>query len=169
MQQNLSSFFPCCFPTQGALSHTLGSSGREWGSPLLEAHQMQKLGNFLPDGSQASLPVEVYTLVLLRNKLWHLGVTLFMLLLIKQGCVRLRAAPGGPQTNRWALRPFVLSGFWRSSWQAREIFFFFGFWVFLFCFVSFFLLLFLVWEWSCKNDFFSGFIPFKWWDICLEI
>lgn len=62
-------FLPFCFPTKGALSHTLGSSGREWGSPLLEAHQMQKLGHSMPNGSQAPPPVEVSSLVHLRTKL----------------------------------------------------------------------------------------------------
>lgn len=46
-------FSPFCFLSRGALSHTLGSSGREWKGPLLEAHQMQKLGHLVPEGSQA--------------------------------------------------------------------------------------------------------------------
>lgn len=57
MQQSSSSFLPYCFPDpESAFSHP-GSSGRERKGPLLEAHQMQKLGHSVPDGSQAPVAV----------------------------------------------------------------------------------------------------------------
>lgn len=80
-------FLPFCFPTWGALSCSLG---REWGSPLLAAHQMQKLGHSAPDGSQALLPFEVSTLIHRRMELWHFEVTLPKLLLIKKWDVGLQ-------------------------------------------------------------------------------
>ena len=83
---------PFCFPTWGALSYSLGSLGREWGSPLLAAHQMQKLGHSAPDSSQALLPVEVSTLIQWRIKLWHFEVTPPKLLLIKKWDVGLRSS-----------------------------------------------------------------------------
>lgn len=51
---------PFCF--RGVLSHTLGSSGREWKGPLLEAHQMQKLGHLVPEISQAPATIHDGTL-----------------------------------------------------------------------------------------------------------
>ena len=85
-------FLPFCFPTWGALSCSLGSLGREWGSPLLAAHQMQKLGHSAPDGSQALLPFEVSTLIHRRMELWHFEVTLPKLLLIKKWDVGLQSS-----------------------------------------------------------------------------
>lgn len=85
-------FLSFCFPTRGALSCSLGSLGREWGSPLLAAHQMQKLGHSAPDGSQALLPFEASTLIHPRMELWRFEVTLPKLLLIKKWDVGLQSS-----------------------------------------------------------------------------
>lgn len=52
--QQASQGFAFLFPGLGALSHTAGSSGREWKSPLLEGHQEWKLGHSLSVIPQAT-------------------------------------------------------------------------------------------------------------------
>ena len=121
-------FLPFCFPTQGALSHTLGSSGREWGSPLLEAHQMRKLGHSTPSGSQAPPPVEVSTLVHLRTKRWHLEPRCWCFCWLKSGVWDFESVSGIPQTNRKELRTFIISLYiLKALFASLRVFF----WLFL--------------------------------------
>lgn len=91
---------PFCFLSRGALSHTLGSSGREWKGPLLEAHQMQKLGHSVPEGSQAPATIRDRT-----RAFW--GHTAKASADFKEWCMGIRTSVRWP-SDRKELSTFVI-------------------------------------------------------------
>lgn len=94
-------FFCPLFPwAQGALSHTLGSSERERKGPLLEAHQMQKLGHWVPDSSQALAAIQSLYVVHFRTKLAFWSHTANASANFKGWCVGIQGSVRWPQTKR---------------------------------------------------------------------